>query len=267
MSQALAGIGVLVTRPQHQAEPLCRMIEAAGGRAWRFPVIAIAPPDDPAALDAVLAGLADFDLAIFISANAVEQGFAALARHGGWPPGLRVAAIGEATARALRERGIEPALRPRTRFDSEALLEHPELQHVAGQRVVIFRGVGGRELLAGVLRGRGAEVTYAEAYRRARPRLDPAPLLAAWPRREIQVAVVTSQEGLRNLWAMVGPAGQPWLRATPLVVASARVLKMAEELGFALRPRIAAEASDGGLFDALLAWRQAGAMPPPGRDQ
>ena len=83
-----------------------------------------------------------------------------------------------------------------------------------GKRVVVFRGDGGRELLADELTARGALVEYATCYRRARPGLDPAPLLAAWAARRVSHAVtVTSSEGLRNLCEMVGRRGTGAARA------------------------------------------------------
>jgi uroporphyrinogen-III synthase len=263
-ARPLADTGVLVTRPEHQAGPLCDLIAAAGGTPIRFPVIAIAPPTDPAAAAAVIDSLDRFDLAIFISANAVEQGVAAVRARRAWPAGLATASIGEATARALAARGLAPAIRPDTGFDSEALLAHPDLGDVAGKRLVIFRGEGGRELLAGTLRARGAEVVYAEVYRRVLPAVDAAPLCARWRAGEIDVAVVTSAEGLRNLCRLIGPAGQRLLAATPLVVASARVLQLARDLGVGQAARVAQAATDQGLFEAVVAWRQAATAP---RDQ
>ncbi len=257
----LAGVGVLVTRPEHQADALCALFAAAGATPIRFPAIAILPPADPVAAAAVIDDLDRFDLAIFISANAVEQGVAAVRARRDWPDALATASIGAATARALEARGLAPAVRPETRFDSEALLAHPDLQRVRGRRIVVFRGEGGRELLAETLRARGAEVVYAEVYRRARPDVDPAPLLARWRAGEVDVAVVTSVEGLENLVAMLGPAGRPLLHATPLVVASDRVLQKAQHLGVG-QPRLVAPASsDQGLFEAVADWRRADTAP------
>jgi len=260
----LDGIGVLVTRPAAQAEPLCRLIEQAGGTAHRFPVLEICPVTPSATVAAVLDRLAAFDLAIFISANAVEHGLAAVRSRGAWPERLATVAIGRATAAALTAQGLPPAICPSGPFDSETLLAHPELQQVAGRRVVIFRGVGGRELLAEALRSRGAEVAYVEAYRRVRPESDPAPLLTQWRAGAIDVAVVTSREGLDNLCALVGDEGRPWLLRTPLVVASDRVLKLVEQRGFEYPPCVAAEASDTGLFGAVVVWRRRADQP---RDQ
>ena len=123
---------------------------------------------------------------------------------------------------------------PAVRFDSEALLDMAELDriHVAGKRIIIFRGDSGRELLGEMLRKRGAFVEYAECYRRVRPEAEIAPLLAAWKRGEMNAVTVTSSEGLRNLWEMVGDSGRTWLENTPLFVSHERIAEVAWKLGF-----------------------------------
>lgn len=255
-ARALAGVRVLVTRPQHQAGHLAELIEHDGGTAVVFPVIDIAPPQDTAALARIVERIDEFDFAVFISPNAAARAMNLLrARRAALPPHLRVAAVGRASARELERFGVGPVLAPRERFDSEALLELPEFQDLRGKRVVIFRGEGGRELLAETLGARGAQVEYAECYRRVRPDADVGPLLERWARKEIDVVVVTSVEGLRNLFDMLGKLGSQWLLKTPLVVVSERMAQAARELGFRDAPRVAASAADEAVLAALRAWR------------
>jgi len=127
---------------------------------------------------------------------------------------------------------------------------------MAGKRVIIFRGEGGRELLAEELRARGATVEYAEVYRRGRPTQDNGPLLHAWARGEVDIITVTSGEGLRNLFDMVGQLGRQWLRKTPILVINERLVTLARELGVEAPPVIAEEASDEGIVAALAAWHR-----------
>jgi len=251
----LAGVRVLVTRPREQAENLARLIEARGGEAIRFPVIEIAEPQDPRALFAVIDRLKDFALAIFISPNAVNRAMNLILARGGLPLGLRVACVGRGSAHELKRFGVDKVIVPPDRFDSEALLALPELQQVAGKRIVIFRGNGGRELLGDTLRARGAEIEYAECYRRLRPDTDTTPLLRRWARGEIDIVSVTSVDGLRNLFDMVGKTGQPWLVRTPVVVVSERMAQVCRELGFATEPRVSATAGDEAILEAIQAWR------------
>ncbi len=227
----LAGRGIVVTRPASQAAPLAAMIRAAGGRPILFPVLEILDTADIAPLIVAADGLDRFDLAIFISPNAVLRAMNQIVARRSWPRGLRAAAVGKGSARELKRFGITDVIAPARAFDSEGLLALPELQQVSGRRVVIFRGDGGRELLGDTLAARGADVEYVECYRRARPRADAAPLLRAWARNEVDAVTVTSSEGLRNLFEMVGRLGQSWLRRTPLLAPHPRIAAAARELG------------------------------------
>jgi uroporphyrinogen-III synthase len=249
----LAGRHLVVTRPAAQAEPFCAMLAAAGARVSRFPVIEIQGPNDPGRLGAVLDALSDFDIAVFVSANAVQRVLPAALARGAWPAQLRVAAIGARTALELQDHGRAADIVPGSRFDSEALLQEPGLQDLTGRKVVIFRGDGGREHLAETLQERGAEVTYAEAYRRAIPDLDPEPLEAQLKAGAIDAVTVTSGESLHNLVAMVGPQWRRALLRTALVVGATRVAERARELGFQGTVGTADDPTDAAMFRAVVA--------------
>ncbi|MGD8559632.1 MAG: uroporphyrinogen-III synthase, partial [Gammaproteobacteria bacterium] len=135
------GATVVVTRPAHQADGLCQLVEQHGGTALRFPVLDITGPDDEASVVAMIQRLAEFDMAIFISPNAVQWG---MKLAGALPPALKIAAVGKGSARELMQRGIEPDIFPSQQFNSEALLAMDAMRDVTDQRIVIFRGVGGR---------------------------------------------------------------------------------------------------------------------------
>lgn len=248
----LAGRGIVVTRPAHQAAPLADLIGAAGGKAILFPVIEIVEVGDLQPLLALIDRLEGFDLAIFISPNAVNQAMNLIKARRELPPRLLLAAVGRSGVRELRHFGITAVIAPAARFDSEALLELPALQDVAGKRIVIFRGDGGRELLGDTLTARGAAIEYAECYRRGRPRLDAAPLLRAWARNELHAITGTSSEGLHNLFDLVGKLGQSWLRKTPLFVPHPRIEQTARELGLATV--VLTAQGDEGLVQGLAQW-------------
>lgn len=251
-SPPLQGMGVVVTRPAHQADPLCRLIEARGGRAIRFPTLAIEPPADPGAALAALDRLEQYNLVIFTSVNAVERGFTLLGERRGWPARPPAFAVGKATARALTARGVADCRLPQQGQDSEALLALPDLQAVANQRILIVRGEGGRERLRPALEERGARVDEALVYRRVRPALPPDELLQYWARSAIHAVIVTSNESLRNLDEMVGEAGRRWLRRTPLVVVSERARSLAAQLGFERPALVAPEPGDAAIVEMLL---------------
>lgn len=228
--QVLAGCGIAITRPAEQAQPLAELVSGCGGRPFLFPLLAIAPLDDYSAFERTLAGLAACDWAIFISSNAVQQGLPRLLqRYPVLPPQLRFAAIGPATAAELHRQGVGQVLVPQDRYDSESLLALPEMQAMRGKRVMIFRGVGGRELLAETLQGRGAEVAFAECYRRINPQQDASDLARLWQNGKLHALVVTSSEALRNLLRLAD--GAQWLRETLLCVNHPRIAETALEQG------------------------------------
>jgi uroporphyrinogen-III synthase len=253
-ARGLAGKRIVVTRPSAQAAGLAGAIERAGGTALIFPAIEIRDVEDLRPLFAILDRLEDFDMAVFISPNAVHRAFDLVrARHAaGWPHNLRVAAIGRGSRRELERQGIEQVVAPLVDADSEALLALPELEVLAGRRVVIFRGQGGRELLGDALAARGAVVEYAECYRRTRPQTDCGPLLAEWARNAIDAVTVSSGEGLANFCDMIGASGRQWLKRTPLFVPHERVAGQAVGLG-AGRVRVAGP-GDAEVVAALVAY-------------
>ena len=249
MSDALADRRIVVTRPAGQAETLADLIRAAGGAPIVFPVIEIRDVADVKPLAALIDRLDEFDFAVFISANAVAKAMNLVQSRRAWPDRVRVATIGKGSEKALKRFGFADIVAPTGRFDSEALLELAPLADVAGKRVVIFRGDGGRELLGDTLVARGASVEYAECYRRVRPDVDVAPLLKLWARGELDAVTVTSSEGLHNLYDMVGKLGQQWLRRTPAFAPHARIAASARALG--LERVVETGPGDEGLAEGL----------------
>ncbi len=241
---------MLVTRPRGQGERLNRRIAESGGRVWWLPTLEIRPPRETAALNAALARLAGCQWAVFVSPTAVEWGWTTVSEHGGLPAGVRVAAVGQGSARELAARGVNDVLAPIGKADSESLLALPEMQAVDGQRMMIFRGEGGREVLAETLTQRGAEVLHAACYRRVHPEVDAGPVEAAWQRGEIQAVTVFSRESLDVLVTMLSGPGVEQLRRTPLFAPHERIAEYARLLGVAeVR---ATPAGEDGVVSALM---------------
>lgn len=278
--QPLLHLRVLVTRPSHQSEALCRLIEQAGGIPVRLPALVIAAPEDPALARRQLQQLANCEMGIFVSRNAVDKTMELVQQA--LPPAVNWLAIGQATAAALKEHGYPVALMPDRDFSSEGLLALPELQNVAGKRIAIIRGTGGRELLAEVLRKRGADIVYVETYRsicpsdaigdlrdilaqqspeqviatgQEKPRTQGIDIVIATGQKKsrlqgIDIVIATSTLILQNLLEMSGNYRNR-LMQRPLVVLSPRARDWALAAGFT-RVYIAPQSDDAGIVTALI---------------
>jgi uroporphyrinogen-III synthase len=246
----LKGLNIVVTRPRDQALGLTRRITDLGGNAILFTLLEIAPAADASELNALKQHLSTYDLLIFISPNAVKYGMDAL---GNIPNTVRVATVGQSSAQALRDLGIAHVIAPTDRFDSESLLALPALQNVAGWKVAILRGNGGRELLGDTLKTRGARVDYVTSYERSKPTLDAVSVLQADP----HAINVTSSEALGNLWQGLTQTDQARFARLPLFVPHARIAELARQQGW--KNVVLTEAGDDGLLAALVAW---GKTPP-----
>ena len=235
-------LGVLITRPRHQSQPLFDAIINSGGKPVLFPTIEITSPSNPDLCKTQLQKAAEYDDLIFISPNAVKYAIAEIAIDH-----QRVFAIGGATANILKQHHIPHYLPTGEKADSESLLASTLLGDMQGRRVLIIRGNGGRALLGDTLTNRGALVDYAEVYQRRCPDVDTTSLLQKWP-QEIDVVIVTSNAIIDNLLHLCG--NHPLVLKTPLVVISQRMLKHAQERGFQ-QIQIAAGAAETELLHTL----------------
>lgn len=247
----LSGLGILVTRPARQAAGFAQKLAALGGAPVIFPAIAILPPVDSTPLQRAHASLATYDVAIFVSPNAVEYGAPDPRR---WPVRLAVLGPGPGTAEALAAAGIAGARIPVTTFDSEGLLELPELTRVHGRRVLILRGDGGREHLADTLRARGAHVDIVACYRRALPRSGVRGLAEAFRDGLIDAVTITSSEALDNLWSLADDSIRAAWGAAPTFAPHARIASRARDVGLSV---VETPGGDAGLIAGLLEWAAA----------
>lgn len=241
----MTGKMLLITRPEPLAAELAVAVRKAGGRPIVLPMIEILPPDDLTSLSFVLNQLNTFDWAIFISPSAVLKIFSTFKQF--WPENLKTAAIGQGTSAKLRSFGVRSVVVP-SAFNSESFLAIPAFQHVQSQRIVIFKGEGGRGLLAETLRARGADVFEAVAYRRECPARLAQSTLQKWKAVGIDAIVITSQEALLNLLAVVGELEHFWLKSQPLIVTSPQIRVCALSQGFQ-SIRVADNASNQAIID------------------
>jgi uroporphyrinogen-III synthase len=252
---ALHGVGVLVTRPEQQAMPLCRLLENQGASTLRLPAIEIKAMAEGRRETAVrLGALEDFDVIIFTSANAVRFGAALLDQK----RDLTLAAMGPATARALNQAGYRVAVQPPQAFDSESLLRHPMLERPAGRRILIVKGADGRAFLEQELAQRGAQVMTADVYQRV-PAVPSQAVLAVLLDRftagVVQVVTATSVDIARSLLGMASPALRGEFERVHWLVPGARVAAGVRECGLSAPLLQAESAEDQDLVAALVRWR------------
>jgi uroporphyrinogen-III synthase len=252
MTPQLAGASILVTRPVEQSAGLARLIRDAGGEPIMFPGLEIEPLAGDATAAAAFDRLQNFGLVIFISPNAVRMGMPDILKHGGLPAGAKVAAIGPASAAELKKLGVRNIISPQQGVDSEALLDEFSNMQIAGGRVVIVRGQGGREYLGEALRSRGAIVEYLECYRRVRPDRDMRELASRIGRDVIKACVATSSNIVENLFEMAGATGFSWLRSVPFFVPHARVAASAFSRG--VQCVFVAGSGDEALVEGVQTW-------------
>lgn len=234
----LSGLGIAITRPVDQAKKLSALITEAGGTPVLYPLIEITTLSDYSQFEAVIQTIHQYDWAIFISSNAVQNGMPRLVNIG-IPAHLKFAAIGPVTASELRSFGVNQVLTPlshiqdgdesKLRFDSESLLALPEMQQVNGQKIMIFRGIGGRDVLAETLKTRGAQVTFAECYQRINPQTNCDLLVNLYNEKKLHGIVITSSEAMRHLLDLAGDV--EWLKNTTLFVNHARIAELPLQIG------------------------------------
>jgi len=224
---------VLVTRPAHQADTLCGLIEQQGWGAVRFPTL------DIVALESnktriQLESLSQWDWLIFISTNAVN--FALRANNGKIEvfKACSIAAVGKATGKALKQAGLSVDLLPDSQFNTEGLLASTCMMQVKGKKCLIVRGQGGRETLADSLRERGAMVDYMEVYSRVIPEAGASNenVSVMLKQGRLHAITITSGDALKNLVTMIGTDLHNKLQTVPLIVISHRIKALAEEIGF-----------------------------------
>lgn len=247
-TNSLGPLPVLVTRPASQAEEICPALEELGCEVIRQPLLTIEAVAETSLIKSLFMDIDLFDVVIAISRNAAEMGLMYLDQYWPqWPQGIEWIAIGPVTADVMRAQGLAAKM-PHKQFDSEGALQMPELQDLTGKKVLIWRGVGGRETLASTLRERGAEVKYAELYQRLIPQYDEQ----QWQQvlEQQPLLLVSSGQGLEAIAAQ-----QPRIsdKVRGIIAPSSRVAELAKSLGFE-HIQIAASAQDVDMIMAVKQW-------------
>lgn len=247
---ALTGLTIWLTRPAGQGTELRAALEQAGASIRMLPLLDIKALTPSLADRQKLIDLDRYDLVFYVSTNAATFGLDAIAQW--WPQyplGIRNFAVGPGTAAVLERQGLSVSY-PRERMSSEALLALPDLQDIGGNKALIVRGAGGREIIAEGLRARGVTVDYVELYERALPVYAPPVLQALLRDAAPDAVVISSAEALANLKTLFAPLGAAWTQLS-LVVSSPRLGAEATALGFQSIAVIEG-ASDAAIMNGLL---------------
>jgi len=236
---ALSGKSILVTRARDQAGALSAQLRSFGARVIEFPSIRIEPADDYTALDAALLDLARFDWICFTSVNTVAALDARLRAIGGsWAAlgQVRVAAIGPATARALRAHGVETAYMPAKFLADEIAAGLPEAE---GARILLARAdIADHRLVAGLER-RGSRVEHYVAYRTVPSDADAPALRRELVEGAVDIVTFTSASTVRNLCQALGDDAGALLADSVLACIGPVTAGTARECG--LTPTVVAE--------------------------
>ena len=223
--------GVIITRPPREAQHLAGELRLKNIATLVYPVIEIAPINPVTPADSQWQ---EYTLAIAISRYSAEFACAWLRKTAlKLSENLKWYAVGKGTADCLREFDIEAAYpEDPLHYNSEGLLAMSALQELQGQKAIIFRGRGGRDVLRQGLIERGANADYLEVYERRIPESHQDLAEAISNRPEIHWALlITSVEGLENFIQLNQKSLAHFLNM-PMMVLSERIAQAAVASGF-----------------------------------
>lgn len=198
----LTGVRVVVTRSSRQAAGLIQRLASLGAQVERLPLLEVFPPADPRPLERAASELALYDWLVLTSANAVESLLEA--SGGALPARLEVAAIGLATAQALRDYGIEPAV-VAAESRAEGLADEIAPRIRRRRRVLLPQAGDARPMLAERLEAAGAEVVRVTAYCKRAPDQATERARALFSRMPWGWVTFTSPSTVSNLAEALGP--------------------------------------------------------------
>jgi uroporphyrinogen III methyltransferase/synthase len=238
-TRPLWGKTVVVTRTRGQASQLVARLAEAGAQCLEVPTLIIGPPDDFGPLDSALARLTSYDWLMFTSVNGVA-GFMTRLFHQGFDlralGGAKLAAIGPATAQALRERGLATDCLP-ARFQAEDLAAALLPRLSPGTRVLLARAQEAREVLPETLGQAGVQVDVAPVYRARPPRELSPEMHAALTKGQVDILTFASSSTVHNFVGLLGR--ETFLKlARQAVVAVIGPITAASVREYGVEPRI-----------------------------
>jgi uroporphyrinogen-III synthase len=215
VSAAAQSRPVVVTRAEDADGPLSRELRDLGLDVLLWPAVSVSPAD-PAPLAAALAQIDAFAWIVFASRHAVA---AVLEQLPAPPAGVRVAAVGQATAQVLRQRGWTVDLVPDEANAAALLAALGGQKLAAGARVLYPASSRALPMIAAGLAQLGARVTQVEAYRTEGTALDVAECHAWIERDGVAAVTFASPSAVTELAQALGAADFRRLLTTAAAVA------------------------------------------------
>ncbi|MBI4115735.1 MAG: uroporphyrinogen-III C-methyltransferase [Candidatus Omnitrophica bacterium] len=204
----LQGKTILVTRARAQSSELVRKLSERGAEVLEFPTLEILPPSHPEQMDREIQNLSKYDWLVFTSINGVHSFFERMKKLGKDARifrNIKVAAIGDVTAKALEEKGILADLTPKE-FTSMALFEQLKKRgEISGKKYLLARADIAPSDLKQALEKEGAEVVDIEAYQTRRPKGEESKLLGWFRNQKIDYITFTSSSTVRNFFESIPP--------------------------------------------------------------
>lgn len=251
----LETLTALVVRAARQQDDFIDRLTALGARVHSLPAMVIQPLTT-AENQAQLAALRDYDKAVVVSANAARLALRGMDVAAVKDDGPVWFAVGDASAAPLREAGLT-VICPERDATSEGLLALPAFADMSGQRVLIIRGEGGRDVLRSGLVARGASVTFCELYRRSVETAHRSRIHALLQTPEVVLVVAHSAEVLLCFLELVDDGQRSSLARSCALVPSDRAAQVATEAGFGQVLRAVSALTDD-MVDAVVGWYTSG---------
>lgn len=237
MNSPLNNITLWLTRPVDQAKNLTKLLEAQGANVFHLPLMRIEALAQDKKLEKKIKKLDQYDMAFFISTNAAQFGMELIETYfPSLPKEIKYFSPGPTTAKILQSYGLDVAF-PEKAMSTEALLILPEIREVLQKeskkkkRAVVFRGAGGRELLANALRSKGVDVDYIELYKRVLPEYKESYLKNILKNKKPDGIIFSSAEAIHNFTVLFEKI-YPEYKEIPVFVSSPRLEEVSKKIGF-----------------------------------
>jgi uroporphyrinogen III methyltransferase/synthase len=202
----LFGRGIVITRPEKQADDLAQLLINEGANPVHFPTIKIVPPPDWRDLDAAIKNMETYDWLIFTSANGVAFFFERLfAKNKDIRDlkGVKICCIGPATAQQVESKGIRVDLVPE-KFISEGILKSFSGINLRGKKILIARAAKARDVLPAGLKKSGARVDVVTAYETVNSGKKKNELETLFKENQVDVITFTSSSTVNNFVKIMG---------------------------------------------------------------